>query len=104
MAAVREIFLNFIMVIKISSHKIIKTINPPGIECPPKKTTGHNTLKMSCIIKSINAVLTSLFFKPSFHIRKREIPISKYNTTHTGAISQSGGLNDGLFKDAYQPD
>ncbi len=102
MAAVREIFLNFIMVNNMTSHKVIIAMKPPLIECAPKKITDHKILIISCMIKITKADLTSLFFKPSFQMMKSEIPIIRCKIIHTGANSQSGGANDGLFIAAYQ--
>lgn len=38
----------------------------------------------------------------SFQIRKKEIPKRMYRDVHTGPNTQLGGLNEGLFNDAYQ--
>ena len=43
-----------------------------------------------------------LFFVLFVHIKYRDIPIRKYNVTHTGANIQPGGLKLGFARVAYQ--
>ena len=77
-------------------------ISPPLKDCIPKKTIDHIVFKKSCIMKTVNADFTTLFFRSSFQTMKSEIPIIRYSKVHTGPNSQLGGLNAGLFNAAYQ--
>jgi len=69
------------------------------ILCNPKNTYDHRKFKKSCSAKNFNA--ESFFFLLK-RTRYSDIPIKMYNIVHAGPKTESGGVNHGLLKVAYQ--
>lgn len=63
----------------------------------PKNVGVQAKLNSICKIKKTNGSVFS-FDQPPFKNKNNEITIVIYKTVHTGANTQSGGLNGGLFK------
>lgn len=90
------------MVATITSHKkIISTNAMPGFFIP-KNRIDHSVFKNNCTPNKDKAIFTSFFFHPCCHTKKAAIPMSTNSVVHTGPNTQLGGLNEGLFKVAYQ--
>lgn len=51
--------------------------------------------------KALDAILTCFDLNPFFHTRYKAIPISTNKLIQTGENIQFGGLNEGLFMEAY---
>lgn len=84
-------------------HKNIISTKAKKGDLNPKNKKDHNILKASCKIKTIIAILTFLSLNPILKIKYKEIPINKNKIVQTGAKTQFGGVNEGLFIFAYQP-
>ncbi len=99
MAALCEIFQNSSIVNTIAIQSATISINAPNGERKPKKTRVHKKFRISCIPK-MNIAAERPFALFSSMIPSA-IPIRAYSSVHTGAKTQDGGLNEGLFRPEY---
>ena len=68
-------------------------------ECRAKKIIDHRIFNPSCMLKIAYDFFDFVFLSQNKH---SEMPISMYKAVHTGPKIQFGGLNAGLFSEAYQ--
>ena len=78
------------------------TISPSSGARRPKKIGDQIKLNPSWAKKNRPAALTFFFFQPCFQIRKKEIPMRKYNIVQAGPKTQLGGAKTGLLSVMYQ--
>src|SRR5674476_1178922 len=73
---------------------------PKSVFCNPKNANVQITLTTSCAAKRAIPV-SRVRFRGDRHMRNNATPISMYRVVQTGANTTFGGLNQGLFSDAY---
>jgi hypothetical protein len=73
---------------------------PKNVFCNPKKANVQMTLPESCAAKRAIPV-SRVRFRGDRNMMNNATPISMYRIVQTGANTTFGGLNQGLFSDAY---
>jgi len=85
----------------IANHSRVITIRPPNGEWNPKNTMDHNVLSVNCRANAVNAGFTFWLYCLLFQTRDNAAPIIVNKVIQTGAKTQLGGVNEGLFRLAY---
>ena len=76
------------------------SINPYNGDFKPKNKNDHKAFRNNCTPNGMKLFL--LFFALFVHIKYRDIPIRKYNVSHTGPNIHPGGEKLGFTRVAYQ--